>query len=224
MKKTLHHVTRFFRIISSGQAYLNLIYLLAAFPLGILYFIFLITGLSTGISLTIIWIGVPILLLVGFGWWMLAGFERFMAIHLLKEDMPIERPLIEDSDIWTFFKEHLADPITWKSLCYLILKFPLGMATFVILVTLISITLVMLIMPLTFESQQFFQTGFFLGSDLAAWQIDSLSEALLCTLIGLVLLPTTLHISNGLAWLHAKFARMMLSDDPMGGFSAIAKA
>ena len=224
MKYFLQTVGRFFRITYSGQAYVNLLYLLAAFPLGILYFIFLIAGLSTGISLSIIWVGIPLLLLVGFGWLALAGFERFMAIHLLKEDMPIERPLTEGGDISARVKEHLTDPITWKSLCYLFLKFPLGMATFVILVTLISLTLVTLTMPFTFESQQFFQAGFFLGSDLPAWHIDSLSEALYCTLIGLVLLPITLHISNGLAYVHAKFARMMLSDDPMGGFVATAKA
>jgi hypothetical protein len=75
---------QFFRVMGSGQAYLNSIYLLLSFPLGIFYFVFLISGLSIGLPLLIIWVGVPILLLVGAGWWLLAAFERQMAIHWLK--------------------------------------------------------------------------------------------------------------------------------------------
>jgi hypothetical protein len=45
--------------------------------------------------------------------------------------------------------------------------------------------------------------------------IDTLKDALLGALIGLMLWPVTLHITNGLVWVHAKFARVMLSDDPM---------
>jgi hypothetical protein len=45
---------RFFKIIGRGQAYINLFYLLAAFPLGVFYFVFLASGLSAGISLLIV--------------------------------------------------------------------------------------------------------------------------------------------------------------------------
>ncbi len=211
------NVGRFFRVVVSGQAYLNLLYLLVAFPLGILYFVLLVSGLSVGIPLLIIWVGIPILLLVGALWWVLASFERFMAIHWLKEDVPaMARPSIEGADVWTRFKEYLANPVTWKSLLYLFMKFPLGVAAFVVLTTLISLTLAFLTMPFMYEFLPEFQAGIVLSPGLPVWHIDSLNDALLVALIGLMLWPVTLHVTNGLAWVHAKFAKIMLSVDPIG--------
>jgi hypothetical protein len=207
---------RFFGVIVSGQSYLNLLYLLVAFPLGIFYFIFLASGLSVGISLSIIWVGIPILLLVGAGWWTLARLERFMAIFLLNEDIAeMRRPSDESTDTWTRFKKYFTNPVTWKSLIYLFMKFPLGIATFVILIALISLTLAFLTMPFTHKFLSEIQVGVFFGLDLPVWHIDSMSDALLGALIGLILWPVTLHVTNGLAWLHAKFAKVMLSVDPM---------
>lgn len=216
---------RFFRIIGSGQAYINLIYLLAAFPLGVFYFTFLASGLSAGISLLIIWVGIPILLLMGAGWWTLASFERFLAIHLLKEDIPtMALPSSKDTDLWIRFKAYITNPIAWQSLLYLFLKFPLGIATFVILITLIALTLPLLTMPITYPFLAEFQVGFFFNSSLPAWQIDSMSDALLCSLIGLTLWPVTLHVTKGLAWVHAKFAKLMLSMYPNKWLTTIAEA
>ena len=215
-------VGRFFRVMVSGQTYLNLIYLGAAFPLGVFYFVFLVSGLSTGISLAIIWVGIPILLLVGVAWWVLASFERFMAINLLKEDIPaIARPSNEGADLWSRFKEYFANPVTWKSLLYLFLKFPLGITTFIILITLVSLTLAFLSMPLTYEHLQYFQGGISFGPGLAVWQIDSLNDALLGALIGVMLWPVTLHVTNGLAFVHAKFARLMLGAESKNMLASI---
>jgi len=221
MGKSSHSTGQLLRFIFNRQAYQNLIYLGAAFPLGVFYFVFLVSGISTGISLMIIWVGIPILLLVGVGWWFMASFERFMAIHILKEDIPeMVPPINESADIWTRFKAYFTNPVTWKSLLYLLLKFPLGMVTFVILITLVSLTLAFLSMPLTYESLPPFEAGISIGMGLPAWHIDSLSDALLCLVIGLLLWPATLHISNGLAWVHAKFARLMLSINPFGNLDS----
>jgi hypothetical protein len=219
--QTLGHL---FRVMGNRQAYLNLIYLGAAFPLGVFYFVFLISGISTGISLAIIWVGLPILLLVGVGWWLMARFERFLAIHLLNEDVPpMTQSPIHNADIWTRFKAYLTNPVTWKSVLYLFLKFPLGVATFVILITLVSLTLVFLCMPFTYEFIPDFQSSISFGPGLPVWHIDSLSDALLCVVIGLLLWPVTLHITNGLAWVHAKFARMMLSINPMEKLTSLGQ-
>lgn len=223
MDNPIQTAFRFFWVMGSGRSYLKLVYLLIAFPLGIFYFIFLTSGLSIGISLSIIWVGIPILLLVGAGWWALASFERFLAIYLLNEDIPEMWRLSDESpDTWTRLKKYFTNPVTWKSLLYLFLKFPLGIATFVILITLISLTLAFLTMPFTHEFLSEIQVGAFFGLGLPAWHIDSMSDALLGTLIGLILWPVTLHITNGLAWLHAKFAKVMLSVDPMEWLTAIA--
>lgn len=216
---------RFIRVMGSGQTYINLLYLLAAFPLGVFYFVFLVSGLSAGFSLLIIWVGIPILLLMGGGWWVLASFERYMAIHLLKEDVPaMARSSSKGSDLWSRFKAYFTNPVTWQSLVYLFVKFPLGIATFVILATLIALTLALLAMPFTYPFVAEFQVAIFFNPGLPTWHIDSMNDALLCSLIGLILWPVTLHVTNGLAWVHAKFAKLMLSMNPNEWLAAIVEA
>ena len=141
MNGTFRAAARFFRVVAEPQAYLNLLYLLAAFPLGLAYFVLLVTGLSSGISLLIVWVGIPILLLMGVITWVLAGFERLMAIHWLKESVPARATrTAARTDIWTRLKQHVADPVTWKGLLYLLMKLPLGTAAFVVLTTLLALT------------------------------------------------------------------------------------
>jgi hypothetical protein len=198
--------------MGNGQSYLNLLYVLAAFPLGLFYFVYLVSGLSLGISLSIIWVGVPLLLLVGAGWWLMASFERYMAIHLLKEDVSeMSLPANPTDDLWTRFKTYFSNPVTWKSLLYLFIKFPLGLATFVVLAVMVTLTLGLLSMPFTYQHVELFQ-GISFG--FGVWQIDSLFDALLAALVGLILWPVTLHLTNGLAWVYAKFAKLMLGNEP----------
>jgi hypothetical protein len=71
-------------------------------------------------------------------------------------------------------------------------------------------------MPLIYGFLPEFQIGMFFGADLPVWEIDSMRDALIGVLIGLILWPVTLQVANGLAWVHAKFARVMLSVEPMG--------
>ena len=140
------------RVMVDIQAYLNGFYLLVAFPLGVFYFVFLVTGLSLGLSTLIIWVGIPILLLAWVGWCALASFERYMAIHWLKEDIPAVTSFSKKgADIWTRLKDFITRPFTWKSMIYLFLKFPLGMATFVVFITLVSLTLAFITAPITYK-------------------------------------------------------------------------
>lgn len=215
---------RFARVMVDGQAYLNVLYLVVAFPLGVFYFIFLVTGLSLGLSTLIIWVGVPLLILVSVGWCALASIERYMAIHWLKEDFSILTTIPKNgADITTRLKDFFSNPFTWKSMIYLFLKFPLGIATFVVAVVLISSTLAFLTAPITYEFLPDFLVGISFGSGLPAWHIDSLSDALIGMLVGFVLWPLTLQVTNGLAWFHAKFARVMLHSDPIVDFTTLVK-
>jgi hypothetical protein len=221
MKKDLKQILfQFIRATVDVQAYLNLFYIVVAFPLGVFYFVFLVTGLSLGLSTLIIWVGIPILLLVSIGWVTLASLERYMTIHWLKEDLSVSTSLPrKGNDIWKWIKTFFADPFTWKSMFYLFLKFPLGIATFVVTIVMVSMTLASLTAPITYTFLPDFQAGIFFGSALPAWHIDSMYDALIGTLFGLVMWPLTLQVTNGLAWIHAKFARLMLTNDPMEAFA-----
>jgi hypothetical protein len=70
------------------QTYVNALYLLLSFPLGVFYFVFLVTGLSLGFGLLVVWIGVPILIMVLAGSWVLCRFEQEVTNRMLQLDIP----------------------------------------------------------------------------------------------------------------------------------------
>ena len=82
----------FFGVIADPQSYLNIVYLLLGLPLGVAYFVFLVSGISVGFGLLVIWIGVPILVIVLLGAWAICQFELLLTNYLLKENIPsVER-------------------------------------------------------------------------------------------------------------------------------------
>ena len=211
---------RFLGVIAEPQSYINIFYLLLAFPLGIAYFVFLVTGISVGASLIVIWVGVPILALVLAGSWAMCEFERILAVSLLKEDIPrtvrgrsaatddqnlsaVERLFI---GTWRRFKSHLTNRLTWTGLLYLFLKFPLGIGSFVMVVVLVSVTGALVGAPFYYWVDD--------GIEFGVWQIDALWEALILTLAGIPLVFISLHLMKGAAFLSGRLARVMLG--PIG--------
>jgi len=206
----------FFGVVASQRSYLNILYLLLSFPLGIAYFVFLVTGISVGVGLVIVWVGIPILVLVLTGSWAMCQLERLLAIGLLKEDIPAiarrndpaggvpslgpeERLLI---GAWRRLKAHLADRLTWAGILYLFLKFPIGIASFVMVVTLTAVSFSLMGAPFYYWVDD--------GIDMGIWQIDALWEALVLTLIGVPAAFISLHVMNGAAYLSGRLARVML--------------
>ena len=66
-------LAKFFGVALRSQTYLNLVYLLLAFPLGVFYFTLLVTGISLGFGLLIVWIGGFILAGMFVAWWACAN-------------------------------------------------------------------------------------------------------------------------------------------------------
>jgi hypothetical protein len=206
---------RFFGVIVHKQTYLNALYLLLAFPLGLFYFIFLVTGLSLGISLVIIWVGLLLLAVVFAAWYGMLVFERRMAISLLHVDIPpMARESYAGKTTWQKVKAALANPVTWKGLLYLFAKFPLGILSFVVLVTFLSLSVSLLAAPFYYQWVQP-QVSLDLGGRMlnnSIWLVDTLPEALLACFAGLAMAFLSLHIFNGLAWVSGRFARVMLGN------------
>ncbi len=210
----------FFGVIAEPQSYLNIFYLLLAFPLGTAYFVFFVTGISVGAGLIIIWVGVPILALVLAGSWAMCEFERILAVGLLKEDIPRtirgRLALTDDQNLsaverlfvgtWRRFKSHLTNRLTWTGMLYLFLKFPLGIGSFVMVVVLVSITGALLGAPFYYWVDD--------GIDAEIWRVDEVWEALILTIIGIPLAFISLHLMNGAAFLQGRLARVMLG--PIG--------
>lgn len=222
MNRNSNIIEKIFGVVASGQTYLNYIYLFLAFPLGLIYFIFLVVGISVGLATIIIWVGLLILLMVIAGWWLLAGFERVMAISLLRVDIQPMSTTRSDKAQTSLEKlgAFLSNPVTWKGLVFLLAKFPLGIVSFVVLVTLTAATIVLITAPLTFS---FIHPEVWMWGG-SVWRIDTLGEALVGGAIGVLLFFISLHIFNGLAWISGKFAQVMLGNPQPDAFVVSAAA
>lgn len=201
---------RIFGVIARGQTYLNLIYVFLAFPLGLFYFVFLVTGLSVGVATVIIWIGVLILVLVMGASWLFILFERQLAIGLLQVKMdPLETPKTREAQtFWKKIGAYLTNPTTWKGLLYLFLKFPLGIVYFCVLVTFVAVTFSFLGAPFYYS---FFHAEVYL-SPTYYWTVDTLGKAMALFVAGIPMLFVTLHVVNGMAWISGWLSKVLLGN------------
>ena len=201
-------LSKLFWVYARPKTYLNLIYLLLAFPLGVCYFIFLITGLSVGLSLVIIIIGLIILILIFPVSWLLIAFERGLAIHLLRVPIPpLTKKQAPGTSLWDTIRSYLSDPVLWKGILYLFLKFPIGVTSFSIVITLISSSIALMASPFTY----LMWTSTFWGPGILTWKIDTPAESLIGFLLGVSLLTVSLYITNFMGSVLGQFSRLMLS-------------
>ena len=115
--------------LRARRTYLNLLYLLAAFPLGTLYFIVFVTLIAIVAGSLVGLLLLPFTL-ASSRW--TGRFERELSIWWLRLDIaPFETPLPPGTTFWDRLRIRLTDRVTWSSLAYLLLKFPFGLIAFV---------------------------------------------------------------------------------------------
>ena len=193
-------LARFARAPRRPQTWLNLVYLLTALPLGVAYFVILVAGVSIGVALAVVLVGLLILLATLAATRGMAAVERGAARALLGVQIvpPADRrelPLLQRTGRW------LRDAVTWKSLVFVALKFPLGIVTFAAVAASGFVSVVFLFAPLIVLETPVTVFG---------WIVDSPVQALPLTVAGIPAVVLSLNLYNGLAWLWALFARLML--------------
>lgn len=200
-------------VTTHPQSYRNMLYLLMSFPLGLLYFVVLITGLSVGIGTAIVWVGLFILL--GTFWlvkW-LTAFERQLATSFLRVSIPPRHatspfPSHADLTLLERAKVLMTSRESWAGIGYLLVKFPLGLVSFVVTLALIPASLGLALTPIAAMIPP-------LEMNIGSWEIDTPMEAAPFAIVGFLLLFFSLNIINGLAWLHAAWARLCLKRLPV---------
>ncbi len=204
MDNSPNSMQKLFNVFVRPQTYLNLVYLFLTFPLGLIYFIILVTGISLGIGLLIVWVGFLILAAVLALSWAFTIFERQLAVNLLQVQIQ-QKPstTVPGETILHQLKRLVTNAQTWKGMLYLFLKFPLGTITFSVAVTLLALSFGLIVAPLIY---QFVPMNFFYV------QIDNLSLALIMMVIGIFLLPLSLHALNYLAELWGKVTEIFLGE------------
>lgn len=195
--------TRFFDMLIEKQTYLNFLYSVIAFPLGILYFIFLCTGILLGTVLLLIWVGVPFLIFVFDAIWFLARFERKLSIWFFGVEIPvISKDIQYDPIQMKIFLSYLKNRRTWRFIGYLILKFPLGIISVIVPVVFLSLSFFMLYIPLNSVFGKIRVFNFF--------TTESFIEATFAFFGATILWFSLLNIINWLSLVLKRFSKKML--------------
>ena len=187
--------SRFFGVIARSRTWLNAVYLFLAFPLGLVYFLVLVVGTALGVGLVILWVGIPILLVVMAAWWAFAAFERRLADALLGTSCgPSPRPWEAAENPLGRMKAALSHTSTWKGLAFTLIKFPFGVISFAILVSLVAFVDYMIFAPVWAAVSVGPSGPSFFG-----WHPGSWYAALALVPVGLIALFVGLHLINAVA-------------------------
>ena len=193
----------FFGVIVRSNTWRNVGYLLMAFPLGLFYFIFLVTGFALGLGLIITLVGVPILVGMITAAYGLGEFERLITNEILEAGISHSRRLGQADGFWEKLKTLVTSSETWKRLFYLFLKFPLGIFSFVLIVVTFAAFAEVL-------APFFYQQDWFDQSISDVWEVDSVGRALLVAAVGVFVGFILLHVVNGTARLWSLVAGALL--------------
>jgi hypothetical protein len=202
---------RFFGVYSDPRAYLSLFYMLLTLVTGIVYFVFVVTGLSLSAGLAVLIIGLPFFL-------MFIGIARVLALgegRLLEaisgERMP-RRPVHPGPilGLWARIAAMLSDPRTWTTLAYLLLMLPIGIFYFVVAIFGISLGGALIVGPFLVLAQ-------YLGWDINGGESLVHPAVLAAPLVapftialGLLIFTALMHAARGVGRMQVALARALL--------------
>jgi uncharacterized membrane protein len=208
---------RFFAVFLDARAYTSLFYMLLTLATGIVYFTFVVTGLSLSAGFAILIIGIPFFL-------MFIGIARVISLgegRLLEavtgERMPRRTVHPGPPAGWLArIADMLKDVRTWTTLLYLLVMLPLGIIYFVFAATGLAVGLRLAVSPLIVIGRDL---GWFPpGVSLHMVEFDgygypsphSVVESLFLMLAGVILLTLLMHAVRWIARAHARLAKALL--------------
>lgn len=184
------------------------IHLLLNLPLGIVYFVLLVTGVSLGFGLLITLIGIPIL--IGTGWMVrtLGNIERARLNAFLGTTLrdPYRPTAPEAGWIARLFAIG-RDPATWRDFLFLMIQLPWGIFTFTVSVALWSAAIGLLGSPIAYWFDLF-------RVEIGGWVFDGPFAVMLATFAGVVLTFIAYGVTLGLARLEAVLGAALLDVSP----------
>ena len=210
-------LARFFGVYQDPRAYTSLFYMLLTLATGIVYFTFVVTGLSLSAGFAVLIIGVPFFLaFIGIARVIALGEGRLLEA-MTGERMP-RRPVHPGppASWWRRIGEMLTDVRTWTTLLYLLLMLPLGIIYFTLAVTGLAVGVRLALAPLVVLSRDFGWLPLRLSVDMS--QIDGRAIASPHTLVGslfymvagIVMVTLLMHAARWIARGHARLAKALL--------------
>jgi uncharacterized membrane protein len=199
---------RFFGVIAEPRTYAALFYMVLALATGIFYFTWVVAGLSMSVGLAVLIIGVPFVILYFGSVRVLSLVEGRIVEVMLGERMP-RRPLYSSrgKPLLERIKDLFTDPRTWTTQLYFLLMLPLGILYFTLVVTGLSVSLSLALLPLLMlfgDTQWVHIDGIGLSVQHEPWTWP------LVSLAGIVLLFATLHLVRLIGQWHGQLAKHLL--------------
>ena len=172
-----------------ARSWKRILYLVLALPLSTFYSVVILTGLSIGLGVAILTLGLPLVLMMGFWRWM-ARFERWLGQHLL--GIPLPSPYRPSGETRWFARllARTADVATWKDLAYLVAEFPLAVVNVIVVAGLLGPPLALILAP---------------------FSVDDTAVGLALVPAGLLLLPISVRLASAFAGVHAALAKALLT-------------
>jgi len=157
-------------------------FFLLGLPLAIFEYTVVITGLSVGAGLAITLLGIPIILATLLVASAMATFERELAAGMLGAAMPRRFSRRDTSGFgWMRLWARVRDRRTWSELAFLLLlRLPMGIAGFVLVVTLGALAVGIIAQPILIAAG--------VTSQFGGWTIDTFAESLVFAPLSLLVL------------------------------------
>jgi hypothetical protein len=171
---------------------------LLGLPLGIAYFTWFVTGLSTGLGLAITLVGIPLLTLVLASVRPLLAAERALSNSLLGTDIPAAPLAPQGEGRLGRLKAYWTDKPTWRGMAYLLARFPAGLLASTAVVSAYASAGYLIVAPIAAP---------FGGMELGIWEPDTWYEGFALVPLGLLALVASGWISEGLAAMSRGLAR-----------------
>ena len=187
-------------------------YVLFGFPLAVVSFSVIVTGLSAGVGLLVVFVGVPVLVGSVFIARVFADIERFRYAAVLRQPRtrPAYRKAAPDAGWWRRLVAPLGDGQSWLDLTHAIARFPIAVATFVVVVSWWAVAIAG---TLTIAWDWAIPRG---PDNTSLAQLVGLGDSVVArigfqTVVGLLCLITLPFIVRACALLEAGFARILLT-------------
>jgi signal transduction histidine kinase len=181
------------------------LFLLSSFPLGIFWFLILVLLVLVGLPLTMVWVGLPILAFAMLMSMVGANSERWRLAVLLGTRLSYPYRPLPRGAVLARVRRRATDPALWRGLLYLLVLLPIGLVEFVVIFVM-AFSVALATYPLWFwtlpEGQGLLWSGVFVA--------DTLPEALLVMLVGLVATTASAVFVLEVATAHAYLGRVLL--------------
>jgi hypothetical protein len=140
---------RFFGVVGNAQSYRSIAYLLLGLVLATVWAVLVVTALAVSFSLLVVaLLGIPLLIGTWFLIRVLANVERRLANVLVGQHLRLA-PMAPTSggNLWVRLVAMSRERARWRELAYLVLRIPVGIATFAVAVVALVVPLAVIWTP-----------------------------------------------------------------------------